>query len=286
MINHLKGLEINSIYDFDNSFSINELLCKFWEKIEESINISNESIDILNWIKEEGLPDELRVLLNELVDDGTIEQMINVDKIEEVIQLVNTKYAEMLAKHNNELLPLTNKVNNTETSLNELENRVTNIETDFNDVIQNELTNIDSRITKLSNDIPQTYQPLNSNSLNTKSKSVVGAINEIKNFTDRDIKVDDNGYYSLPNGLIIQWGTSVLADVNFVSEFRINLPKRVNKILVPLVTLHDMTGQITFATSGCDANGFTVKLRSVEPAEGTVVGIGAIRMNWIALCIQ
>ena len=68
MINHLKSLEINSIYDFDNSFSINELLCKFWEKIEETINISNESIDILNWIKEQGVAAEIEKLITELVD--------------------------------------------------------------------------------------------------------------------------------------------------------------------------------------------------------------------------
>ena len=95
MIKHLKGLEINSIYDFDNTFSINELLCKFWEKIEETINISNESIDILNWIKEEGLPDELQVLINQLVADGTIERMINVDKIEELRSLITNKITDV-----------------------------------------------------------------------------------------------------------------------------------------------------------------------------------------------
>ena len=118
MIKHLKGLEINSIYDFDNAFSINELLCKFWEKIEETINISNESIDILNWIKEQGLPDVVQVLLNQLGADGTIEQMLNVDKIEEVKQIVNNKYDVMLNKHNNEVLTLNNRDDNTKTTLN------------------------------------------------------------------------------------------------------------------------------------------------------------------------
>ena len=95
MINHLKGLEINTIYNFDNSFSINELLCKFWEKIEETINISNESIDILNWIKEQGLTEELQPLINQLVADGTIEQMINHDKIEELRTLINANEVEI-----------------------------------------------------------------------------------------------------------------------------------------------------------------------------------------------
>ena len=48
---YINNLEINSIYDFDDAFSINELLCKFWEKLEDVINVSNECIDILNWLK-------------------------------------------------------------------------------------------------------------------------------------------------------------------------------------------------------------------------------------------
>ena len=106
MIKHLKGLEINSIYDFDNAFSINELLCKFWEKIEETINISNESIDILNWVKEQGLADELQVLINQLVADGTIEQMINVDKIEELrttIEEIQANVREQLETNANDI---------------------------------------------------------------------------------------------------------------------------------------------------------------------------------------
>ena len=90
MIKHLQGLEINSIYDFDNAFSINELLCKFWEKIEETINISNESIDILNWLKEEGVPTEVEKIITELVEDGTFERMINIDKIEKLRKQLDT----------------------------------------------------------------------------------------------------------------------------------------------------------------------------------------------------
>ena len=95
MIKHLKGLNINSIYDFDNSFSINELLCKFWEKIEETINISNESIDILNWVKDQGLSEEVEILITKLVEDGTFERMINVDKIDKVKALITNKFTDV-----------------------------------------------------------------------------------------------------------------------------------------------------------------------------------------------
>ena len=116
MIKHLEGLKINSIYDFDNAFSINELLCKFWEKIEETINISNESIDLLNWIKEEGVPTEVEKIITELVEDGTIEQMINVDKIEELRELINTHKEEIT----NKITDVNEQLDNNVHKINEL----------------------------------------------------------------------------------------------------------------------------------------------------------------------
>lgn len=98
---YINNLEINSIYDFDNALSINELLCKFWEKLEDVINVSNECIDILNWIREEALPYELQVLINQLVADGTIEQMINVDKIEELRTLITNKITDVESQLDN-----------------------------------------------------------------------------------------------------------------------------------------------------------------------------------------
>ena len=99
MSNHLKGLNINSIYDLDNAFSINELLCKFWKKIEEVVNITNESIDILNWLKEEGLPDEVINLLSTWKDDGTLGTIINSALFNEL----NTKVDTFQEKVNSEL---------------------------------------------------------------------------------------------------------------------------------------------------------------------------------------
>ena len=99
MSEHLEGLEINSIYDFDNAFSINELLCKFWEKIEETIDISNECIDILNWLKEQGLSDEVINLLSAWKDDGSLNTIINTTVFNEL----NTKVDTFQEKVNNEL---------------------------------------------------------------------------------------------------------------------------------------------------------------------------------------
>ena len=283
MIKHLKGLEINSIYDFDNAFSINELLCKFWEKIEETINISNESIDILNWIKEQGLPDVVQVLLNQLVADGTIEQMLNVDKIEEVKQIVNNKYDVMLNKHNNEVLTFNNRVDNTKTTLNKLENRVTNIETDFNDVIQNELNDIDGRITNLSNNIPQSYQPLNSNSLNTNSKSVVGAINELNDKAATEIKNSGEGYRKFSDGLIIQWGAGLIQTADYIGETSIIYPIPFGTVYNIMVGMEGATSWMSVSVKERNTTGFIVEGKCHTGADNEKYGIGAVRVNWIAI---
>ena len=132
MINHLKDLEINTIYNFDNSFSINELLCKFWEKLEETINISNESIDILNWIKEQGLTEEVQTLINQLVGDGTIEQMINVKKIEELRTLINANVEELRTLINANVVEINNKITDVMEQMDTIQQKIEELRTLIN----------------------------------------------------------------------------------------------------------------------------------------------------------
>ena len=124
MIKHLKGLEINTIYDFDNAFSINELLCKFWEKIEETINISNECIDLLNWLKEEGAPTEIQKIITELVEDGTIERMININKIEELRTLITNKITDVNEQLDTIDKKIDDKYNSNKSKIEELQANV------------------------------------------------------------------------------------------------------------------------------------------------------------------
>ena len=198
MVKHLKGLEINSIYDFDNAFSINELLCKFWEKIEETINISNESIDILNWIKEEGLPNEVQVLINQLVADGTIEQMINVDKIDEVKTLITNKITDVREQLDTNVRELNNKINEvatTGTTMETVQNKVS-------EMAQNGLINFNTVMPNMTTFLKESRNLIDENKF---SKSVY--INAIDgNITNNDsykttdyIELEKNKNYVFSN---------------------------------------------------------------------------------------
>ena len=78
MINKLSCGFINSVYDF-NDYTLNELLCKLAQKMDEVITQSNESFNYLDWLKGQGLSDEVNELLTQWEQDGTLSKLINVD---------------------------------------------------------------------------------------------------------------------------------------------------------------------------------------------------------------
>ena len=84
-INELKPYDLNcnifDVYSYDG-LSMQELLCQFFTKINECINTSNETIDLANWLVNEGLKQEVALKLTTWLNDGTLENLINVTLFE------------------------------------------------------------------------------------------------------------------------------------------------------------------------------------------------------------
>ena len=76
MIDNFSHGFINSVYDF-NDFTLNEVICKLAQKMDEVITLSNESFNYLDWLKEQGLPDEVINILSAWKEDGTLASLIN-----------------------------------------------------------------------------------------------------------------------------------------------------------------------------------------------------------------
>lgn len=68
--------KIKSVYSF-NDYSIQDLLCKFLEKINKTVDVSNNALDFLNYLKNEGLPEEVIKELNIMYKDGRLTQIID-----------------------------------------------------------------------------------------------------------------------------------------------------------------------------------------------------------------
>ena len=67
---------INSVYEF-NDFTLNELICKLAQKMDEVISQSNEAFNYLDWLKGEGSLNEVLNILLAWKEDGTLETLIN-----------------------------------------------------------------------------------------------------------------------------------------------------------------------------------------------------------------
>lgn len=67
---------LRRVYDF-SEMTNEELRCKFFQKLQECIDLCNNTSDILEWIKNEGLEEEVKELLTKWLEDGTLEKLIN-----------------------------------------------------------------------------------------------------------------------------------------------------------------------------------------------------------------
>lgn len=89
---------INSVYDF-NDFTLNELICKLAQKMDEVIDLSNESFNFVEWLKSEGVNNEVIGMLTAWKEDGTLDTLIN----QTIFSELNTKVDTFQEKVNNEL---------------------------------------------------------------------------------------------------------------------------------------------------------------------------------------
>lgn len=80
------------VYNFSDMTN-EELRCKFFQKLEECIDLCNNSAEILEWVKNEGLEGEVNELMNIWKDDGTLKEIINnyilVDLKNEIISEIS-----------------------------------------------------------------------------------------------------------------------------------------------------------------------------------------------------
>lgn len=75
----IKGITddiIKKVYGF-SEMTNEELKCKFFQKLEECIDLCNNSSEILEWIKNKGVEDNVKEILNTWKDDGTLKEIIN-----------------------------------------------------------------------------------------------------------------------------------------------------------------------------------------------------------------
>ena len=108
---------INSVYDF-NDFTLNELICKLAQKMDEVITQANESFNYLDWLKGQGLSDEVIKIMVEWKEDGTLETLINdvlLQNIQNDIETINTQLDVIETNYLNNIETINSQLDNIKT---------------------------------------------------------------------------------------------------------------------------------------------------------------------------
>ena len=75
----IKGIAediLRRVYDF-SEMTNEELRCRFFQKLEECIETCNSTSEVVDWLKNEGLEQEVNDFITKLLEDGTIANLIN-----------------------------------------------------------------------------------------------------------------------------------------------------------------------------------------------------------------
>lgn len=92
-LEELKPYQLNcnvfDVYSY-NGLSMQDLLCQFFTKINECVSLSNNTIDLAKWLVNEGLELEVAKKLVLWLEDGTLENIINVNLFNSLDNKINS----------------------------------------------------------------------------------------------------------------------------------------------------------------------------------------------------
>ena len=102
-IKELKPQQLNcnvfDVYSY-NGLTMQDLLCQFFTTINECVKSTNEVIDLTEWLVSVGLEEEVVKKLMALIEDGTVEKLINVNLFKTLNNEINGLSSQLEHKAN------------------------------------------------------------------------------------------------------------------------------------------------------------------------------------------
>ena len=104
---------LNSVYDLEDYTQL-EINSKLIEKIDEVIENCNNAFEFVDWLKEQGIPDEVQNILFAWKEDGTLKNLSNKKEIDNLRNEINNNINELAHSIDtkiNELKELISQIN-------------------------------------------------------------------------------------------------------------------------------------------------------------------------------
>lgn len=232
MIKPISETLLKRVYDF-TCYTEEELRCKFMQKLEECICVCNSVSDIYEWIKKQGLTDEIKKMFDEVIADGTIGNILNVDKYNTLKTTLTNKINILETKHDNSISTLTTSLNTLTTLINQtVDNAISEMKSNVNATLatqQNAMTDLQNSVnTQISGLISETEQDINEleskvniklnrliyvgNEAELHSALLVARTNPTKIYIYNSIKLNDIAF--IPSNTVIEGLGSITITVS------------------------------------------------------------------------
>ena len=104
---------LNSVYGYDDYTQL-EINSKLMQKMDEVIENCNSAFEFVEWLKEQGIPDEVQNILFTWKEDGTLKNLSNKKEIDNLRNEINNNInnlAYSIDKKINELKEMINQNN-------------------------------------------------------------------------------------------------------------------------------------------------------------------------------
>ena len=85
---------LNRVYDSEEYTQL-EINSKLIQKIDEVIDCCNNAFEFVDWLKEQGVPDEVQNILFTWKEDGTLENLSNKKEIDNLRNEINNNITEL-----------------------------------------------------------------------------------------------------------------------------------------------------------------------------------------------
>ena len=101
---------LNRVYGYDDYTQL-EINSKLIQKIDEVIDECNNAFEFVDWLKEQGVPDEVQTIMDIMLEDGTLEKLINIEKLNQISSKLNSDIDNLTTETENKLEQMNNTMN-------------------------------------------------------------------------------------------------------------------------------------------------------------------------------
>ena len=91
---------LNRVYGYDDYTQL-EINSKLIQKMDEVIDECNNAFEFVDWLKEQGVPDEVQTIIDTMLEDGTLEKLINQNIFNELKTELNNSINNINSKLEN-----------------------------------------------------------------------------------------------------------------------------------------------------------------------------------------